>query len=69
MTAVAARATYFNRFPPQDEESFRSLSEKSRELVHQNMLDLVGLLDLDADSDAVDTWFDEYFLVVVAGHG
>lgn len=33
------------------------------------MLDLVGLLDLDADAHTVDTRLDEDALVLVAGHG
>lgn len=35
----------------------------------QDVLDLVGLLDLDADADAVDAGLDEDPLVLVAGNG
>ena len=34
----------------------------------KNVLDFVGLLDFDADPDAVDTWLNEDFLVIVPGH-
>jgi hypothetical protein len=44
------------------------LSQEPRELVHQNMLNLVGLLDLDADPDTVDTRFYKHPLVFVAGN-
>lgn len=36
--------------------------------MNKNVLDFVGLLDFDADADAVDTWLDENFLMVVPGH-
>jgi len=37
--------------------------------MHQNMLNLIGLLNFDADSDAVDAWLNEDFLVVVPRYG
>jgi hypothetical protein len=37
--------------------------------VHENVLDLIGLLDPDADPYTVDTWFNEDFLVLVARNG
>jgi hypothetical protein len=58
--------SYLNRFSPQNEESFRTLGQESSELVNENMLNLIRLLNLDADADAVDARFDEYFLIVVA---
>ena len=32
------------------------------------MLNFIGLLDFDADADAVDTGLNEDFLMVVSGH-
>lgn len=60
---------YLDRFPPQNEESFCSLCQEARELVHQNVFYLIRLLDLYADPHAVDAWFYQDLLVLVAGHG
>lgn len=40
--------------PSQDEERFRPLGQKSCELMHKNMLNLIRLFYPDADSYAVD---------------
>ena len=32
----------------------------------QDMFDFIGLLDFDAHSNAVDTWFDEDLLMLVS---
>jgi len=42
------------------------LGQKAREFVHKDVLDLVGLLDLDADPHGVDAWLNEHSLVLVA---
>lgn len=60
---------YLDRFPPENEESLRALGQEPSELVHEDVLDLIGLLDLDADADAVDARFDEDLLIVVSRHG
>lgn len=60
---------YLDRLPPQDEETLCSLFQEARELVYKDVLDLVGLLDLDADADGVDGGFDEHALVLVACDG
>lgn len=57
-----------NRFPPQDVERLSSLCQESRELVDQNVLDLVCLFDLDAYPHAVDTGLDVHALVLVSRH-
>lgn len=36
--------------------------------MYQYVLNLVGLLYPDRDSDAIHAWFDENFLVLVPGH-
>jgi hypothetical protein len=54
--------------PPEDEEGLGTLCEESGELVDQDVLNLVGLLDLDADSYAVDAGLNEHALVLVAGN-
>lgn len=63
--AQCPASTYLDRLPPQDEESLRSLRQESRELVHQNMLDLVRLLYPYAHTHTVDRRLDEdtFFLV------
>lgn len=37
--------------------------------MYQNVLNLVGLLDLDANADRVDAWLDQDPLVFVARNG
>lgn len=52
----------------QHEKSLGSLSQEAGKLVHEDMLNLVGLLDADADSHAVDTRFDQHALALIAGN-
>lgn len=61
-------ATHLDGLPPQNEEGLGSLGQEAGELVDQDVLDLVGLLDLDAYPHAVDAGFDEDTLVLVTGH-
>lgn len=63
------RGTYRNWLSAQDEERFGSLCQESRKLVYQDVLDLVGLLDLQAYADRVDAGLDEDSLVFVSGDG
>lgn len=62
-------STHLDWFSPQNEEAFGPLLKEARELVDQDVLDLVGLLDLDADAHGVDGRLDEDALVLVAGDG
>jgi hypothetical protein len=55
--------------PPENKERLGALRQEAGKLVDQDMLDLVGLLDLDADSYAVDARLDEDPLVLVARNG
>lgn len=66
---TAVVATHLDRFPPQDEEGLGTLFQEPGELVYQDVLDLVGLLDLDADAHAVDAGLDEDALVLVSRNG
>lgn len=52
----------------QDEEGLGALGQEARELVNQDALDLVGLLDADADADAVHARLDEHALILVPRH-
>ena len=61
--------THLDWFPPQYEEGFGSLCEKPRELVYKDMFYFIGLLDLDADSDAVDARFNKDSLVFISRNG
>ena len=54
-----------DRFPPQYKERLRPLSKKPGKFMDQDMLDLVRLLYPYADSDTVDTWLDEDFLILI----
>lgn len=64
----SAGRSYLDGLPAQDEEGLGSLGQEARKLVDQNVLNLVGLLDLDADADRVDAGLDEDALVLVAGN-
>lgn len=57
-----------DRFPPQDVEGLCSLRQESRELVHQDVFNLVRLLDLDAYPHAVYRRLDVHLLVLVSRH-
>lgn len=61
------KGAHLDWFPPQNKEALRPLRQKSRELVHQDMLDLICLLDPNAHTHAVDRWLNEDLLVLVAG--
>jgi hypothetical protein len=58
--------SYRHSFSPQDEERLRSLGQEARELVHENMLDLIRLLYPYADSHAVDRWLNKYSLFLIS---
>lgn len=59
-------STHLDRLPPQNKERLGALGQEARKLMDQDVLDLVGLLDLDADADTVDAGLDEDALVFVA---
>ena len=58
--------THLNRFSPQDKERLRPLRQESRELMDQDILNLIRLLDLDANAHTVDAWLDQDALVLVS---
>jgi hypothetical protein len=60
---------YLYRFPPQNKEGLGPLSQEPRELVNKDILDLVRLLDPDADADAVHAGLNKDLLVLVARNG
>ena len=60
---------YLHGLPPQYEECFRSLSQKPREFMHKYILDLIGLLDLDANPYAIYAGLYEHLLVLIARNG
>ena len=45
------------------------MRQEARELVHQDVLDLISLLDLDADAHGIDARLDQDFLIVIPRHG
>src|SRR6266566_10132010 len=63
------RKSHLDRLPPQDEERLGPLRQKASKLVDEDVLDLVGLLDLDADANAVNAGLDQDQLVLVARDG
>lgn len=58
-------SSHLDWFPPQYEKGLGSLLQEACELVHQDVLNLVCLLDLDADAHGVDGWLDQDALVLV----
>lgn len=61
-----ANVVALDRFPPQDDKVLRPHHHEPGELVAQDLLDLVGLLDGDADPDRVDRRFDQDAFLLVA---
>ncbi len=57
---------YLDRLSSQDEEGLGSLRQEPGKLVYKDVLNLVGLLNLDAYSDGVDAGLNEDALVFVA---
>lgn len=55
-----------DRLPPQDKEGLGTLGQEAGKLVDKDLFNLVGLLDFDADADAVDAGLDKDTLVLVA---
>jgi hypothetical protein len=58
-----------DRLSPQNIKALRTLCQEARELVDKDVLNLVGLLDLDAYSHTVDRRLDVHSFVLVTGHG
>lgn len=54
--------------PPQNEETLRPLRQESRELMDQDILDLISLLDPNANSHRVDAGLDKDSLILVSGN-
>lgn len=50
----------------QNDEALRPLHQKSGEFMAENALDLICLLDLDADTDGVDRRLDKHSLIFVS---
>ena len=67
--APGKRGSHLDRFPPENEERFGSLRQKTSELMDEDVLNLVRLLDLDAYPNAVDTRLNEDLLVLVSCDG
>ena len=60
-------AAHLYRLASEDDEVLGALHHEACKLVAEDAFDLVRLLDLDAESDRVNGWFDEYPFVLVAG--
>lgn len=60
--------SYLDGLSPENKEGLGTLCQEASKLVDQNMLNFIGLLDLDADPYAVDAGFDEDALIFVAGN-
>ena len=61
-----SQRAHLDWFSPQYEECLRSLRQKPRKLVHQNILYFIRLLDLYANARTVYTRLDKDFLVFVS---
>ena len=62
-------AAHLHWLPAQDEERLSTLRQESCKLVDQDVLNLVCLLDLDADADTVDAGLNEDSLVLISRNG
>lgn len=60
--------TYLHRLTSQDEERLRALSQESRKLMYQNILDFIRLLDTNANAHTIHTGLDQDLLALIAGH-
>lgn len=58
---------YLDRLPSQDEKRLGPLRQEPRELVDQDILDLVGLLDADTDTHTVHARLNEHSFILVSG--
>ena len=62
-------ATYLHRLASEDDEVFSAHHHEPHELMAEDLLDLVGLLDGDADANRVDGRLDEHSLLLVTRNG
>ena len=60
--------THLDSLSPKNEKRFRSLGQEPRELVYQNVLNLICLFDLYAETDAIHTGLDKNSLILVPRH-
>ncbi len=60
---------YLDWLSTENEECFCTLGQESRKLMHKYVLNLIGLLNLDANTDAVDAGLNENTLVLVSRNG
>lgn len=60
-------SAHLDRFSPQNHETLRPLHHEPRELVTQNPLNLIRLLDLDADPDGVYRGLNKHSFIFVPG--
>ena len=58
--------THWHRLPSQNYETLRALHHETCKLMAQDSLYLVGLLDLNADSDGVNGWLDVNTFILVS---
>lgn len=52
--AGSREQTHSDRFPAKNDKALRTLHEEAGELVAEDTLDLICLLDANADADTVD---------------
>jgi hypothetical protein len=57
---------HLDRLSTQNDEALRPLHQKSCKFMAENALDLICLLDLDADTDGVNRRLDEHSLIFVS---
>ncbi len=57
---------HLDGFSTQHDEALRSLHQESCEFMAENALDLICLLDLNANTDRVDRGLDKHSLVFVS---
>ena len=60
--------THLDSLSPKNKECFRSLGQKPRELVYQNILNFICLFDLDAETDAVHARLNKDSFILISRH-
>lgn len=59
---------YLNSLSPQDKERLRSLRQKPRELMHQDILNIICLFYLDANPHTIHRRLYEHLFILVSGY-
>jgi hypothetical protein len=60
--------TYLDRLTSKDDEALSTLSQKAHKLLGQDLFQLIGLLDANADAHGVDGTLNENLLLLITSN-